>query len=1019
MEKQAKKFIKSAKSNWSKAKRTYICRSLKDLIKAYRACTTRSEERALVKKEAAHIRDLFREGDKTFRRRNIAKLLFFHMNGYPTDFGMTECIKLCASSKYNDKRVAYLGLMILVDETAEVLMLMTHCLQQDLHNDDIHIVSLALNVLGDIASIEMVRDLLPDIERHLLSTNPYIRKKASLAAVRAVRKLTADETSSILRDVPVVFDLRSSAVHISGTALVNALCEQSPENRSVLQPIVAPVLINILREHLLSKTNHSGEPIIGGVRNPFLQVKLLATLRTLLEGQAPQNLLEDASDVLAQVAANTKDSKTAGCAVLYECVRTIMSLNVDSSLHALCSSILGKFLSHKEPTVRYIALQELTRVIDVDGPSVLENIAGHKEKVIAALREMDPTVRKRAVELIYRIANESNVAEIVQELWGHIEKSSSLELRQDACWKTFMLLDRFGPSDEWKVETFVKTLSYADMAMPEELNSSFISMVSSKPHIQAHAVLTLFREGLMANEGESDQTKNADPFNPGQMVVVDVQNQTGENNIALKVRKPRLERVALYLLGEHGESAIQAGLEVPQVLDAFERMLTASENLDEPWMNTYEAGFREENKVLGEIALSGLAKFAHRAVVGSSGLGVALEPTLAITSGQSDNADPLGAMLAIAPPQPQNTEVQDGLGTDLLESMGLGNKNETGLGNGSSRALVPSFNSLTVGDNVDQLMSLQSADDMGSGNPIVNRIRQILLLRARDPELETQQRACEYLMLLNESLLPQLTTVMSPMPPLDFKKIQEKARRRQPSQTSKATTAVNFGQEGTLFDLLGDSAEDGQKPLALPSTGDDLLALPAPAPSAADEQLPLDVLFGGGSATSAAPSVTPAAIGVSDIDLHGFSSLSEQPHDQGSAVFVRSAPTDSDAAPDKSLLTTTIHETESILVVANFSRDDSDRLGALRVELLFTNKSRSRMRNFVFQLSVPKYITLNMQPPSSTEIQAGENTTQTVYLTNSLHGQRPVQLRYRVQYVDEPTGEAVQEQGVATGLDIL
>lgn len=29
MEKQAKKFLKSAKSNWSKAKRTYVCRSLK------------------------------------------------------------------------------------------------------------------------------------------------------------------------------------------------------------------------------------------------------------------------------------------------------------------------------------------------------------------------------------------------------------------------------------------------------------------------------------------------------------------------------------------------------------------------------------------------------------------------------------------------------------------------------------------------------------------------------------------------------------------------------------------------------------------------------------------------------------------------------------------------------------------------------------------------------------------------------------------------------------------------------
>eukprot|EP00171_Calliarthron_tuberculosum_P010852 IDg10852t1 len=155
MEKHAKKLMKSAKSNFSKAKRSYTCRSLKDLVRAYRACTTSAEERALVKKESAHIRDLFREGDKAFRRQNIAKLLFFHMNGYPTNFGMTECIKLCASPKYSDKRVAYLGLTILVDETAEILMLMTNCLKQDLLSSERSIASLALTVLADIASADM------------------------------------------------------------------------------------------------------------------------------------------------------------------------------------------------------------------------------------------------------------------------------------------------------------------------------------------------------------------------------------------------------------------------------------------------------------------------------------------------------------------------------------------------------------------------------------------------------------------------------------------------------------------------------------------------------------------------------------------------------------------------------------------------------------------------------------------------------------------------------------------------
>lgn len=85
------------------------------------------------------------------------------MNGYEIDFGMTECIKLCASNKYKDKRIAYLDLMIPIDESEHILMLITNSLQTDLHSHDVNIVSLALNLLSDMASVEMVRDLLPEI----------------------------------------------------------------------------------------------------------------------------------------------------------------------------------------------------------------------------------------------------------------------------------------------------------------------------------------------------------------------------------------------------------------------------------------------------------------------------------------------------------------------------------------------------------------------------------------------------------------------------------------------------------------------------------------------------------------------------------------------------------------------------------------------------------------------------------------------------------------------------------------
>ena len=102
----------------------------RDMIRSVRACKTAAEEREVVAKECAALRDLLKEPIQHHRHRNIAKLMFIHMLGYPTHFGQMECIKLIAEGDYPEKRIGYLGLMVLLDERQEVLMLVTNSIQK-------------------------------------------------------------------------------------------------------------------------------------------------------------------------------------------------------------------------------------------------------------------------------------------------------------------------------------------------------------------------------------------------------------------------------------------------------------------------------------------------------------------------------------------------------------------------------------------------------------------------------------------------------------------------------------------------------------------------------------------------------------------------------------------------------------------------------------------------------------------------------------------------------------------------
>ncbi|XP_017886696.1 AP-1 complex subunit gamma-1 isoform X4 [Ceratina calcarata] len=515
---------------------------LRDLIRQIRAARTAAEERTVVNKECAFIRSTFREEDSVWRCRNIAKLLYIHMLGYPAHFGQLECLKLIASPRFTDKRIGYLGAMLLLDERQDVHLLITNCLKNDLNSSTQFVIGLALCTLGAIASPEMARDLASEVERLMKSPNAYIRKKAALCAFRIIRRVP-ELMEMFLPATRSLITEKNHGVLITGVTLITEMCENSVDTLNHFKKIV-PNLVRILKNLILA--GYSPEHDVSGVSDPFLQVKILRLLRIL--GRNDIDASEAMNDILAQVATNTETSKNVGNTILYETVLSIMDIKSESGLRVLAVNILGRFLLNNDKNIRYVALNTLLKTVYVDTSAVQR----HRSTILECLKDPDVSIRRRAMELSFALVNSNNIRNMMKELLLFLERADP-EFKAQCSSNIVMSAERFAPNKRWHLETLFKVLVAAGNYVRDDVVACTIQLISETQAQQGYAVGALWR------------ALEKDTFD-----------------------KQPLAQVATWCIGEYGDLLLYAppsddvdapvNLTEDEVIDVYQRLLWSPQN---------------------------------------------------------------------------------------------------------------------------------------------------------------------------------------------------------------------------------------------------------------------------------------------------------------------------------------------------------------------------------------------------------------------------------------------------------
>ncbi|KAF3918790.1 hypothetical protein AA313_de0209630 [Arthrobotrys entomopaga] len=355
-------------------------------------------------------------------------------------------------------------------------------MRSDLNHSNQYVVGLALCTLGNIASTEMARDLFQEIEGLLSTANPYIRKKAALCAMRIIRKVP-DLQEHFIEKTKLLLQDRNHGVLLCGLTLIVDLCVHDPDLIEQFKTYT-PVLVKQLKA--LTTAGYAPEHDVTGITDPFLQVKILQLLGVM--GKGDSGVSEQINDILAQVATNTDSSKNVGNSILYEAVLTILDIEADSGLRVLGINILGKFLSNKDNNIRYVALNTLIKVVNLE-PNAVQR---HRNTILDCLRDPDISIRRRALDLSFTLINESNIRVLVRELLAFLEVANN-EFKPAMTTQICLAAEKYAPNKRWHIDTVLRVLKLAGNFVKEQILSSFIRLIATSAlDLQTYSVQKLY-----------------------------------------------------------------------------------------------------------------------------------------------------------------------------------------------------------------------------------------------------------------------------------------------------------------------------------------------------------------------------------------------------------------------------------------------------------------------------------------------------------------------------------------------
>ncbi|XP_021767370.1 AP-2 complex subunit alpha-1-like [Chenopodium quinoa] len=466
-------------------------RGLSVFISDIRNCQNKEQERLRIDKELGNIRTKFKN-DKVIspyeKKKYVWKMLYIYMLGYDVDFGHMEAVSLISAPKYPEKQVGYIVTSSLLNENHDFLRLAINTVRNDIIGRNETFQCLALTLVGNIGGREFAESLAPDVQKLLMSSScrPLVRKKAALCLLRLYRKnpdvVNVDGWSDRMAQL---LDERDLGVL---TAVMSLLVALVSNNYDAYWSCV-PKCVKIL-ERLARNQDVPQEYTYYGIPSPWVQVKAMRALQyfpTIEDPNTRRSLFEVLQRILmgTDVVKNV-NKNNASHAVLFEALALVMHLDAEKEMMSQCVALLGKFIAVREPNIRYLGLENMTRMLMVT--DVQDIIKRHQAQIITSLKDPDISIRRRALDLLYGMCDVSNAKDIVEELLQYLS-TAEFAMREELALKAAILAEKFAPDLSWYVDVILQLIDKAGDFVSDDIWFRVVQFVTNNEDLQSYAAV--------------------------------------------------------------------------------------------------------------------------------------------------------------------------------------------------------------------------------------------------------------------------------------------------------------------------------------------------------------------------------------------------------------------------------------------------------------------------------------------------------------------------------------------------